>query len=161
MPSLHCGHYTASESVSRSEVQYRSWISMQTRLRAMTCIPAAPQWSVRRDMKRLLIISSFILVSSANVQALECRRELPKYRQGHWAYRIIDGRTCWYEGKSMLSKSSLHWRADARVPEPAPKPMTATEVRLGNDPDPDSCCWPPLEGFEARWQGLQLTPERN
>jgi hypothetical protein len=117
-------------------------------------------------MKRLLIISSFMLVSSSNVQALECHRELPKYRQGHWAYRIIEGRTCWYEGKSMLSKSLLHWRADARLPKPAPRaePMTATGVRLGDDPDPNSCCWPPLdivEGFESRWQGLQFTPERN
>jgi hypothetical protein len=117
-------------------------------------------------MKRLLIISAFMLASSSAAQALECDRELPKYRQGHWAYRIIDGRTCWYKGKSMLSKSLLHWRADAHAPEPAPEaePMTSITVKRGDDPDPDSCCWPPLdivESFESRWQGLQLNPERN
>ena len=117
-------------------------------------------------MRKLLIISSFMLASSSNVQALECHRELPKYRQGHWAYRNIDGRTCWYEGKSMLSKSLLHWRADALARKPAPEaePMTSITAKLSDDPDPDSCCWPALdivESFESRWQGLQFNRERN
>ena len=165
MPPLHCGHYTASKCVSRSEVQYRS-LDQYADAFVSDDLYSSGQWSVRSDMKRWLIISSFMLVSSSNVHALECQRELPKYRQGHWAYRIIDGRTCWYEGKRMLSKSLLRWRADARVPKPAPRPepMTSTTVKLGDDPEPHSCCWPPLdivESFESRWQGLQFTPESN
>jgi hypothetical protein len=59
----------------------------------------------------------------------------------------------------MLSKSLLHWRADARLPEPAAKPTNTIAVKLGNEPDPDSCCWPPLdhaESFESRWWGPQI-----
>jgi hypothetical protein len=110
-------------------------------------------------LKRLLMTGAFMLASFSTAQALECQRELPKDRHGHWAYRIIDGRTCWYAGKSMLSKSLLHWRADARLPEPAAKPTNTIAVKLGNEPDPDSCCWPPLdhaESFESRWWGPQI-----
>jgi hypothetical protein len=30
-------------------------------------------------------------------------------RGGHWAWRIIDGRKCWYGGKAGMSKNSLQW----------------------------------------------------
>jgi hypothetical protein len=33
----------------------------------------------------------------------------PASRHGHWSYRLIDGRKCWYEGKNMLSESLLEW----------------------------------------------------
>jgi len=36
---------------------------------------------------------------------------------------MIDGRKCWYEGKPMLSKSSLEWSA-----QPAIKPDAEEEV---------------------------------
>jgi hypothetical protein len=66
----------------------------------------------------------------------------------------------------MLSKSLLHWRADALARKPAPEaePMTSITAKLSDDPDPDSCCWPALdivESFESRWQGLQFNRERN
>jgi hypothetical protein len=28
---------------------------------------------------------------------------------GHWAWRMIDGRKCWYEGKPGMSKDHLRW----------------------------------------------------
>jgi hypothetical protein len=30
-------------------------------------------------------------------------------RNGYWAWRIIDGRKCWYEGKTGMSKDNLRW----------------------------------------------------
>lgn len=30
-------------------------------------------------------------------------------RGGHWAWRIIDSRKCWYEGKAGMSKNNLRW----------------------------------------------------
>jgi len=107
-------------------------------------------------MKRLLIITAFMLMPFSTAQALECQRDLPKKRQGHWTYRIIDGRTCWYAGRSMVSKSLLHWRTDALGPEPVAEPTNTIAVKLDTDPDPNSCCWPPLDAlgsFEARWWG--------
>jgi hypothetical protein len=28
---------------------------------------------------------------------------------GHWTWRLIDGRKCWYEGRSVISKDNLRW----------------------------------------------------
>jgi hypothetical protein len=36
---------------------------------------------------------------------------MPSNPQGYWSWRLIDGRKCWYEGKPLLSKSSLTWPA--------------------------------------------------
>jgi hypothetical protein len=30
-------------------------------------------------------------------------------RGGYWAWRLIDGRKCWYEGKVGMSKDNLRW----------------------------------------------------
>ena len=37
----------------------------------------------------------------------QCSAEVPSNQLGHWSWRMIDGRKCWYEGKPMLSKSLL------------------------------------------------------
>jgi hypothetical protein len=114
-------------------------------------------------MKRLLMVGAFMLASFSTAQALECQREMPKHRHGYWSYRIIDGRTCWYPGRRMVSKSLLHWRTDARPPVPVAKPTNTISVKLANDPDPDACCWPPLDladSFEARWWGPRFGPVR-
>jgi hypothetical protein len=41
----------------------------------------------------------------------QCSPALPSNSHGYWSWRLIDGRKCWYEGKPMLSKSSLVWPA--------------------------------------------------
>ena len=41
----------------------------------------------------------------------KCSAAMPSNPHGHWSWRLIDERKCWYEGKPMLSKSSLEWPA--------------------------------------------------
>jgi hypothetical protein len=36
---------------------------------------------------------------------------------GHWAWRLIDGRKCWYKGAAGMNKSLLHWPPLEHVPE--------------------------------------------
>ena len=58
----------------------------------------------------------FLLTMPA--QAKQCSSERPANARSYWSYRLIDGRKCWYEGKPMLTKSSLHWplaRARQRI----------------------------------------------
>src|SRR6202158_682064 len=43
----------------------------------------------------------------------KCSAAMPSHPHGYWSWRLIDGRKCWYEGKPMLSKSSLEWSAQA------------------------------------------------
>ncbi|MET0277089.1 MAG: hypothetical protein ABW198_02045, partial [Pseudorhodoplanes sp.] len=66
--------------------------------------------------------ASGILVASTTVAqaATECQAEIVKGRTSHWTYRLIDGRKCWYEGKTQLPKTELYW-ADSKAPEVAPQ----------------------------------------
>src|ERR1700752_2129554 len=56
-----------------------------------------------------------LLVGTSTAEAKQqCRVAMPSDVHGQWwSYRIIDGRKCWYEGKPMLSKSSLEWPKEA------------------------------------------------
>jgi hypothetical protein len=88
---------------------------------------------------------------------------------GYWAYRIIDGRECWYQGQPGKPKNELFW---PRAPS-ASQPMDHEAVTKPEPPDPSSrlvalppekpetieatpetaadqlltftCCWPELE----------------
>ena len=129
-------------------------------------------------MKRFVILSATFLSSISisvisfpsisNAQTIECASDLPANRKGHWSYRLIDGRKCWYEGKTMMPKSSLRW-ADKSQPEAQavslPEEQSkapATDGRDFSDPEDGSCCWPPAgadNSFESRWRSLGLKPE--
>ena len=54
-------------------------------------------------------ISSFGMPTAQAKQ--QCSAAMPSDAHGYWSWRLIDGRKCWYEGKPMLSKSSLEWPA--------------------------------------------------
>lgn len=66
-------------------------------------------------MKRLLCLSAALLAcatlvpSPAGAQSIACAAQVPSASKGHWYYRLIDGRKCWYEGKSLIPKSMLYW----------------------------------------------------
>jgi hypothetical protein len=54
------------------------------------------------------IVMGVVLVFSQRASAIECQTS----RQGgdsHWAWRLIDGRKCWYRGAVGMDKSLLHW----------------------------------------------------
>src|ERR1700681_5098661 len=53
---------------------------------------------------------SLVVVSTALAKQ-QCRPAMPSNPHGYWSWRLIDGRKCWYEGKPMLTKSSLEWPA--------------------------------------------------
>ena len=42
-------------------------------------------------------------------EAKQCSTALPSNPQGHWSYRLIDGRKCWYQGENNFPKSLLQW----------------------------------------------------
>jgi hypothetical protein len=107
---------------------------------------------------RLLQIGIVFFFAMPTAQAKQCSAALPSNPQGHWSYRFIDGRKCWYQGENMVSKSLLRWPAQA----PARLDSDGTPVgRLVEKPDdlfdPDACCWPVLndtDSFEARWRAV-------
>jgi hypothetical protein len=61
-------------------------------------------------------------MAEAKAQIRQCSVS-PSKTQGHWSWRLIDGRKCWYAGKTVIAKSSLRWLAAA------PSQANAAQVR--------------------------------
>ena len=89
----------------------------------------------------------------------QCSATKPSNQHGRWwSYRLIDGRKCWYEGKPMLSKSTLEWRkeASARPISNGKVKSVVTEKVVTEKPGHplDARAWAPNDPdtFEARWR---------
>jgi hypothetical protein len=112
------------------------------------------------SIARLLPICTIFFFDAPTAQAKQCSAAMPSNRQGHWSYRFVDGRKCWYQGKNMLSKSLLHWPAQAPGRPVSDGGRVSVVTKKSNDLfDPDVCCWPALDeadSFEARWRGVEM-----
>jgi len=80
----------------------------------------------------ILLVPLFTTASSA----IECKPELPVVRTGHWSWRIIDGRQCWYQGAAGMDKASLQWPR----PHPLSDPVDKDDRKLLES------YWPELPG---------------
>ena len=110
-------------------------------------------------------IAALMPTGGANAKAVECSAARPSHPQGYWSWRLIDGRKCWYPGKTMISKSLLQWPAKASVQakaDPKPVPITVVPVTVvtGNFSDPLDAQARMLDyanSFEARWRARAIT----
>ena len=104
----------------------------------------------------------------ANAKAMECSVARPSNAQGYWSWRLIDGRKCWYAGKTMISKSLLQWPAKASVQAKADPaqvrvtvvPVTVVPVATEKRSDPLDAHARLLDyanSFEARWRARAIT----
>ena len=66
-------------------------------------------------------------IAEAKAPIRQCNAS-PSKTQGHWSWRLIDGRKCWYAGKTVIAKSSLRWPAAAPAQAKAVD-VKATEAR--------------------------------
>ncbi len=106
-------------------------------------------------------------VGAANAKAMECSVARPSNATGYWSWRLIDGRKCWYAGKTMISKSLLQWPAKASVQAkadtvPVPVPVTVVPVTVAtekrSDPlDAQARLLDYANSFEARWRARAIT----
>ena len=92
-----------------------------------------------------------MLTAQAKAQVKECRAS-PSKVQGHWSWRLIDGRKCWYAGKTVISKSSLRWpaAAPAQAKAAAAPISVVTEKRSG--PMDAQARMLDDDSFESRWR---------
>jgi hypothetical protein len=92
-----------------------------------------------------------MLTAQAKAQIRECRAS-PSKAQGHWSWRLIDGRKCWYAGKTVISKSMLRWpaAAPALAKANAAPVRVATEKRSG--PMDAQARMLDDDSFESRWR---------
>jgi hypothetical protein len=121
-------------------------------------------------LARLLPFAFVIIVGMPTAEARECSVALPSSPQGHWSYRLIDGRKCWYQGENNFPKSLLQWREQASAlsafgkagPTADEGPLSSTKQttseKANGKPDADGCCktLKDSESFEARWRSLGM-----
>ena len=110
-------------------------------------------------------IAALAPIGGANAKAMECSVARPSHTQVYWSWRLIDGRKCWYAGKTMISKSLLQWPAKASVQakaDPKPVPVTIVPVTVvtekRSDPlDAQARMLDYANSFEARWRARAIT----
>jgi hypothetical protein len=111
----------------------------------------------------LLPFGIVLLLGMETAQAIQCSAAIPPNPQGHWSYRLIDGRKCWYEGDNNFPKSLLQWPEQTSplsafgkaVPGPEeerPLPPATQTVSPPAEPGNQS----DVESFEARWRSLGM-----
>jgi hypothetical protein len=89
----------------------------------------------------------------AKAQIKQCSVAPPSNARGHWSWRRIDGRKCWYSGRAAIPKSSLRWAvaAPAQVKADAAPVIIAKEKR--SDPmDAQARLLDTDNTFESRWR---------
>ena len=88
----------------------------------------------------------------------KCTAAMPSNPHGYWSWRLIDGRKCWYAGKTVISKSLLRWPAAAPAQaeiKVAPPVSAVTEKR--SDPMNAQARMLDDDSFEARWRARVST----
>ena len=97
------------------------------------------------------------MLTAQKAQIRECRAS-PSKAQGHWSWRLIDGRKCWYAGKTVISKSLLKWPAAAPAQakvKVAPPVSVVTEKR--SEPMNAQARMLDDDSFESRWRARVST----
>jgi hypothetical protein len=110
-------------------------------------------------------IAALMPTGGANAKAVDCSAARPSNAQGYWSWRLIDGRKCWYLGKTTISKSLLQWPAKVSVqakadPKPVPVtvvPVTVVTGKLSDPLDAQARMLDYANSFEARWRARAIT----
>ncbi len=109
--------------------------------------------------------AALLPINAPAAQIKECRASVPARAGGQWSWRLIDGRKCWYAGKTVIPKSALRWpattpaQAKAPVVAPAVQAKIAEPTTVGvvtekrSDPmNAQAQMADDADSFESRWQ---------
>ena len=100
-----------------------------------------------------LAVALSLIWMAAAVGKQQCSVAMPATPHGYWSWRLIDGRRCWYEGKPMLSKSSLEWSAQPASQSDSDGELASTPREKPDDPlDAMARAPTDLKTFEALWR---------
>src|ERR1700716_2637680 len=111
---------------------------------------------------RVLPLGIVLLIGMQAAEAKQCSAAMPSNPQGHWSYRLIDGRKCWYEVENNFPKSLLQWPEQTSglsafgKAEPSPEEELLPPVTQTVSPQVEPNSQSDAESFEARWRALEL-----
>ena len=71
---------------------------------------------IRHVVAAVIVLTS---LGTAVNSAVECKAELPAAPTGHWSWRTVDGKRCWYQGPPGMDKANLQWPRPTRSPAAA------------------------------------------
>src|ERR1700722_7401585 len=126
---------------------------------------------MRKQIPLIAFAACIATLSSIGIPTAQakqkCSAAMSSNPHGHWSWRVIDGRKCWYEGKPMLSKSLLEWPAEAWARPNSDRELSNRELSnreltsvLPEKPSNplDSHAWAPddSETFETRWRAILM-----
>ena len=117
--------------------------------------PRSAQMSKLPSIALAAWIATLLSVEIPNAQAKQqCSAAAPKNPHGQWwSYRLIDGRKCWYEGKTLLSKSLLEWPKEASAQRVSNGKVTSVVTQKpGNPLDAQAGALNDSDTFESRWR---------
>ncbi|MEH2530243.1 hypothetical protein V1277_003382 [Bradyrhizobium sp. AZCC 1588] len=101
-------------------------------------------------------LAALLPVSAPAAQARECSAAVPKSAKGHWSWRMIDGRKCWYSGKAVISRSALRWPAaapvQAKAEAAAPVTVSIVTEKRSELMDAQARMLDDDNSFESRWR---------
>jgi hypothetical protein len=105
-----------------------------------------------------VIVAALLPMSASAAQIKECSVARPSNSQEWWSWRLIDGRKCWYAGRTMISKSLLQWPAEVSAQARSDTPSAAgvpTEKR-GDPLDAQARLPDDTDSFESRWRARAI-----
>jgi hypothetical protein len=111
---------------------------------------------------RLLPLGAAIFIGVQSADAKQCSVAMPSSPHGHWSYRIVDGRKCWYEGQNNFPKSLLQWPEQASALSAFGKAEPSRDgpplpAETQNQSGGSQLCCKDFESFEARWRALGMS----
>lgn len=86
----------------------------------------------------------------------DCVAEPPNAPQEQWAWRTIDGRRCWYQGRRMYPKHLLRWSVPGtEMPKDEPEGIDSIkELAPSMRGEIESRVYARDEEFEGRWNAI-------
>jgi hypothetical protein len=110
----------------------------------------------RTYLSLMLAVALLIASVTAAAAKIACKTNYQGDGTTQWAWRMIDGRTCWYQGRRKIDKELLYW---PKI-EPALS-KTIVESVQAQDPDPDQTVFSPADQIllESYWPDLSNLPQ--
>jgi hypothetical protein len=118
---------------------------------------------------RLIVFASCIAalmsIGAPAAYAVECSAARPSNAHGYCSWRLIDGRKCWYAGKTMISKTLLRWpTAVAAAPvqakaKPVAMPVSPAVEKRITPLDAQARFVDEDDSFESRWRSRIIHEE--